>query len=131
MWIVGVSLLITVISIANALLMSVTERFREIGTLKCLGALSRFVVKLFLIESSFTGLVGSLIGSVGGAVLALMGYAYIFGLTPVLTSVDFGALALAGLGCVGVGVVLSVVAGIYPARVAARMIPAMALSSHV
>jgi len=36
-----------------------------------------------------------------------------------------------GLGCVAIGVVLSVIAGIYPARVAAKMVPAVALASHV
>jgi len=130
-WILAISLLITVGSIANAMLMSVTERFREIGTMKCLGALSSFVVKLFFLESSLIGLVGSVIGSVAGAAFSLIAYSCTFQAARVLAAVDFGALgARAGL-CVAAGVVLAVLAAIYPARVAARMIPAAALASNV
>jgi hypothetical protein len=130
-WILAVSLLITVGSIANAMLMSVTERFREIGTMKCLGALSSFVVKLFFLESSLIGLVGSVIGSVAGAAFALAAYSCTFQAARVFAAVDFAALgARAGL-CVAAGVVLAIVAAIYPARVAARMIPAAALASNV
>jgi len=130
-WILAVSLLITVGSIANAMLMSVTERFREIGTMKCLGALSSFVVKLFFLESSLIGLAGSVIGSVAGAAFSLVAYSCTFQAARVLAAVDFGALgARAGL-CVVAGVVLAILAAIYPARVAARMIPAAALASNV
>ena len=111
--------------------MSVTERFREIGTMKCVGALSGFVVKLFLIESSIVGLVGSAAGALGGAALALLGYGYVFGLGAVLSAVNLPALGLHGALCVLAGITLSVIAGIYPARVAARMVPAVALSTHV
>ncbi len=59
-WIIVISLLVTIIGISNAMLMSVTERFREIGTMKCLGALSNFVRRMFLIESALAGLVADL-----------------------------------------------------------------------
>ena len=51
------------------MLMSVTERFREIGTMKCLGALDGFIVKLFLIESLFQGMAGTVMGVLLGLVL--------------------------------------------------------------
>jgi ABC-type antimicrobial peptide transport system permease subunit len=130
-WIVVVSLLITVGGITNAMLMSVTERFREIATMKCLGALSTFVVKLFLIESSLMGLAGSLAGCAIGVAFSLLAYSYTFEFGKVLVSVDFATLAAYGAFSILAGVILAVVAGIYPARVAARMIPAAALSSHV
>lgn len=130
-WIVGVSLLITVIGIANAMLMSVTERIREIGTMKCLGALSGFVVKLFLIESSLMGLAGAVLGGLAGMGFSLLAYSLSFGFVKVWTSVSYGTLSLYGIVCIVVGVVLAVVAGIYPARVASKMIPASALSSNV
>ena len=58
-WLLGLALLVAFVGILNAMLMSVTERFREIGTMKCLGALDGFIVKLFLIESLFQGVVGT------------------------------------------------------------------------
>lgn len=130
-WIVAVSLLITVGGIANAMLMSVTERFREIATMKCLGALSSFVVKLFLIESSIIGLAGALAGSLAGVLFSILTYSYTFGMGNLLAAVRFDVLAAYAGVCAAVGVTLAVIAGIYPARVAARMIPAAALSSHI
>jgi len=50
-WLVVLSLLVCLVGIANAMLMSVTERFREIGTMKCMGALDGFIIKLFILES--------------------------------------------------------------------------------
>ncbi len=130
-WLVGISLLITIIGIANAMLMSVTERIREIGTMKCLGALPSFIVKLFLIESCLTGLAGAILGSLGGALFSLLAFSCTFGLVNVWTSVSYPTLALIALLCSLVGVFLAVLAGIYPARVAAKMIPASALTSNV
>ena len=64
-WLVSMALLTCTVGIANAMLMSVTERFREIGTMKCLGAENGTVVKLFLIESAMIGGVGSADGDSG------------------------------------------------------------------
>ena len=130
-WIVVVSLLVTVVTVANALLMSVTERFREIGTMKCLGALSKFIRMLFLIESALIGLAGSLLGALLGALLTLViyGFTYRFGL--VFLSIHYGWLLLAGVGAVVCGTLMAMAAAIYPARVAARMVPAAALRSTV
>lgn len=130
-WIVGASLLITAIGITNAMLMSVTERVREIGTLKCLGALSSFVVRLFLIESALVGLFGALLGVVLGMVVAVGGYAYLFGFGRIFMTLDYGTTALTTLACLVVGVILAVISGIYPARAAAKMIPASALATNV
>lgn len=130
-WVVVVSLVITLIGITNAMLMSVTERFREIGTMKCLGALSSFVIKLFLIETSMIGAVGSVLGVLLGGIFSLIAYVYTFGAGKVLVAVNYPLLLVIGVGCAVVGVILSVIAGIYPARVAAKMKPAAALASHV
>jgi cell division protein FtsX len=71
-WIVILSLLVCVVGIVNAQLMAVTERFREIGTMKCLGALDRFVLRLFILEAGMQGLAGACAGSVIGAAFSLM-----------------------------------------------------------
>jgi len=65
-WLIVMSLIVCVVGIANSMLMAVTERFREIGTMKCLGALNKFVVELFLLESGFQGLSGALMGALVG-----------------------------------------------------------------
>lgn len=130
-WIVVVSLAVTVIGVTNALLMSVTERFREIGTMKCLGALSVFIRRLFLIESALIGLVGSLIGSVAGILLTLLVYGGLYGFGLVFGALAYGPLLLTALAAVGTGGVLAMLAALYPARVASRMVPAAALRSTV
>ena len=132
-WIIIISLLVTVMGISNAMLMSVTERFRDIGTMKCLGALSAFIRQMFLIESALMGISGGLAGCVAGVSFSLAAYAITYGGELTLFSLR-GTYPLVLL-YVGValltGVALSVVAAIYPAAVAARMVPANALRSTV
>jgi hypothetical protein len=132
-WTVVVSLLVTVMGIANALLMSVTERFREIGTLRCLGALSSFVRTLFLLEATFSGAVGGLAGVLGGAIFSLLSHAIGYGI-PLVARVlaqGTGALVLWGLGAFVASLILSIGAALYPASVAARLVPASALRCSV
>lgn len=133
LWIVIISLLVTVIGISNAMLMSVTERFREIGTMKCLGALSAFIRRIFLLESSLMGVVGGVSGAALGMLFALLVYAFTYGWGLVATAAADGA-GLLGMyfgGSLMAGVVLAVVAALYPAQVASRMVPADALRSNV
>jgi hypothetical protein len=132
-FIVVVSLLVTVIGISNAMLMSVTERFRDIGTMKCLGALSSFVRTIFLLEASFMGAVGGTFGVVLGFFFAVGSYLVPYGLDLALIALGQhpGQLALAALGSLVAGIGLSVVAALYPATLAARMVPADALRSNV
>jgi hypothetical protein len=131
LWIVVISLLVTIIGVSNALLMSVTERFREIGTMKCLGALSAFIRMLFLIESALIGMAGSIIGVVVGAILPMVAYGFGYTFQAVLGSMPYGALILAGLASIVAGTLLAVAAAIYPAGIASRMVPASALRSTV
>jgi hypothetical protein len=130
-WIVVISLVVTVIGIANAMLMSVTERFREIGTMKCLGALSAFIRQVFFIEASLLGVVGAVGGCVGGTLFSAGVFSLSYGVELVGTSLTLTTLAWQSGLCVVAGVVLAVVAAIYPASVASRMVPAVALRSTV
>ncbi|MBT3192792.1 MAG: ABC transporter permease [Verrucomicrobia bacterium] len=132
-WIIIISLLVTVIGISNAMLMSVTERFREIGTMKCLGALSAFVRQIFLFESCLIGAVGGLLGSLVGSLFSILIYAFTYGFGVVMASVTstIGNLFLYLLLAFTAGVVLSMIAAIYPANVASRMVPADALRSNI
>ncbi len=131
LWMTIVSLIVTFICISNSLLMSVTERFKEIGTMKCLGALSSFVRQLFLIESSLIGAVGAIVGAIVGLLFAITGYGITFGFPLVLSSLNFGTILLYFVPCLVAGVGLSVFAALYPASFAARMVPGTALRTNI
>ena len=128
-WLVALSLCVAVVGIVNAMLMSVTERFREIGTMKCLGAMDSFIVKLFLLESTFLGAIGTAFGIVIGllltAVSSLISYWALRGL--VFSGMPWGDVLQAAVFAFAAGVVLSVVGTVYPAIVAARMEPVVAM----
>lgn len=123
---ITLSLLACLVGIMNSMLMSVSERIREIGTLKCIGALDSFIVKTYFVESSLQGVFGTLLGIVVGLlvslVVSLAGFKHHalrhFPVADVLGSV-FVALAI---GCL-----LSVVASIAPAYMAARKQPVDAM----
>jgi ABC-type antimicrobial peptide transport system permease subunit len=111
----------------------VTERFRDIGTMRCLGALSSFVRTLFLVEAAFMGVVGGALGALAGALFTMTTYLVPYGGALVLGAVGErpGALLLAALASILAGIVLSLLAALYPASTAARMVPADALRSTV
>ena len=108
--------------------MSVTERFREIGTMKCLGALDSFIVKLFLLESTFQGVAGTTAGIIIGFLLTLG-----------LALLDYGSFVIdyfPGAGIVQsafyaliAGTVLSLIGALLPAYRAAKMEPVEAMRS--
>jgi putative ABC transport system permease protein len=115
----AVSLLVGGIGIMNIMLVSVTERTREIGIRLAIGALERQVLSQFLVEaivlSLFGGLVGILLG-LGLAVLATRGLQVPFIVDPMILLIAFAFSALVG-----------VVFGYFPARRAARLDPIEAL----
>jgi predicted lysophospholipase L1 biosynthesis ABC-type transport system permease subunit len=125
-WLITLALLVAFVGILNAMLMSVTERFREIGTMKCLGALDSFIVKLFLIESLFQGVVGTVVGVLVGLGLSLLSLSASYG-KHVWTGLPFAALLAATALCLTIGVGLTVAAAVYPAWQAARMQPIEAM----
>jgi putative ABC transport system permease protein len=122
------------VGIVNALLMSVHERTREIGTVRALGMRRRSVVRLFVLEGFALGVVSAIVGvTLGGLGVVYLGWrgipmntitlAWMAGgdhLFPVLRATNVlsagGAIAL-----------LSTLAAIYPARVASRLEPREAL----
>src|SRR5512137_3044606 len=57
-WLVAIALAVSIVGITNAMLISVQERVKEIGTMKCLGALNRHITLLFFIEALLQGLTG-------------------------------------------------------------------------
>jgi len=125
-WIVVLSLLVCVVGIVNAQLMAVTERFREIGTMKCLGALNHFILRLFMLEAFMQGLAGSCAGALLGAIFAVISSTFLFG-PQVLTAFPLARVAGIMVIATATGCFLSLVGVVYPAIKAANMEPVEAM----
>ena len=120
------SLLACLVGIVNSMLMSVTERIKEIGTLKCLGALDGFIIRSYFIESSMQGVAGTALGCIIGLVVALSAALSNYG-RYVFPNLAYGGVLLALLLSFLVGTMLSIVAAILPAYMAAKKQPVDAM----
>ena len=130
-WLMSLSGFLCLVGITNTILMSVTERFREIGTLKCLGALDGFIIRLFLVESAFIGLVGSVIGAATGLVLAVVQIGAVLEFS-LLSAGNIAAAATSALPvAIATGTVLTILAAVYPTYVAAKMKPVDAMRTEI
>ncbi len=117
-----ISLLVGGIGVMNIMLVSVTERIREIGLRKALGGRPALIRRQFLVEASLLGFAGGLLG-VG---LGLAGAA----LLPAVSSSRVIISVPAALGAIVVAIVVAVAFGVYPASRAARLAPIDALRSE-
>jgi putative ABC transport system permease protein len=120
--IAGISLLVGGIGVMNIMLVSVSERVREIGLRKALGATPSVIRRQFLVEAAILGLLGGVLGWGLGATGPAI-------LTPVLqipVTISWVATALA----LGVSLAIGLIAGVYPASRAANLAPIDALRSE-
>jgi hypothetical protein len=121
-FLMAISFVVCMVGIANAMLMAITERFREIATMKCLGATDGFILQQFLMEAAIQGLAGGIAGTVIGGVLAVakgsvIYGSYLYGYFPII------GVMIAAATCVATGILLSTLASIYPSWSASRMAP--------
>ena len=120
--IAAISLLVGGIGVMNIMLVSVTERTREIGLRKALGATPSVIRRQFLVEASLLGLAGGVLGVLLGVVGRVV--------LPHLIGQPVSLSALATVGALGTALALGVGFGVYPASRAARLTPIDALRSE-
>ena len=117
--IAAISLLVGGIGVMNIMLVSVTERVREIGLRKALGATQRAIRRQFLVEASVLGLAGGILGAGIGLAGAVV--------LPHLISNPITISPTATVGAIIVAVGIGIIFGVYPATRAARLAPIDAL----
>ena len=120
--VVAIGIVVGGIVIMNIMLMSVTERTREIGILKSLGASRRDIRRQFLAESAILSLLGGVAGLLAGSALA----ALVEVASPLPARVTAWSVAVA----LGLGISVGIVFGVYPAHRAARLDPIEALRAE-
>jgi len=125
-WLVLVALVVMVVGVTNSMLISVYERYREIGTMKCIGALDQHILMLFIVESSIQGFSGGVLGYILGLIAAIISTGFTIGFDSIQT-VSASTLIFSFLTTTILSLVLSVVASIYPALRASRLDPVEAL----
>lgn len=116
---VAISLVVGGIVVMNIMLVAVTERTREIGIRKAVGARRRDVLRQFLTEAIILAAIGGLIGVAFGFAIAIV----VSQLTPLPYSLTWWSIALG----IGVSSLVGIAFGIYPAAKAARLDPIVAL----
>ncbi len=127
MAIAGISLLVAAVSIFNVMMMSVTERIREIGIMRSLGTQKGEILKMFVYEATVLGIVGSAVGAIFSfaigylVVVSLLGSADHF--------FEMGSLVYLPAAML-VGTVVCIISGLYPAWRASNLDPIEALRAE-
>jgi putative ABC transport system permease protein len=130
-WLVIMSILVTIVGICNSMLMAVTERFREIGTMKCLGALDSFVTSLFLIEAVLMAVIASSAGWLVGFFVAVISHLVALGWVATWAHITPGIFFEVLGASLIFGIIATVGAAIPPALQAAKMPAAAALRTQI
>lgn len=123
--IASISLLVGAVNIMNTMYTSVTQRTREIGVMKAIGASRRQIMTLFIFEAGIIGMIGGLLGVIVGASLSAGASYAATQAVQIQINPYLGPELL--LGAVAFSFTIGVISGVLPARRAAKMPPAEAL----
>jgi hypothetical protein len=126
-WLVSIALLVCIVSITNSMLIAVYERYREIGTMKVLGALDRHIMILFLLESAIMGFMGGILGFIVGGIGSIISGIIQVGFDPISDIQIHDWLSCFSFS-ISLAVCLGIFATLYPAYKAAKLNPVEALS---
>ncbi len=123
--IISIALFVGGLGIMNTMYMSVSERTKEIGIMKALGATKRQILAIFLIESGMIGIVGGVIGVVLGIGIGQLGLFLVRQTVGIPVQASYSVPTIAG--ALGVSFLLGVFSGFFPARNASRLEPVEAI----
>ena len=126
MFLLAISFVVCMVGIANAMLMAITERFREIATMKCLGATDGVIMAQFMMEAGIQGLAGGAVGVLIGFALASLKDGAVFG-SYLLTYFPLGNVLVCSVIAMLAGMALATLASLYPSWAASRMAPMEAM----
>ena len=129
-WLVFISLLICVVAITNSMLIAVYERYKEIGTMKCIGALDRHILLLFLFEATVLGLIGGVLGFIFGGGASIVTHGLQLGFDTVFQIQVYEVFYCFGFSIL-LAVVLTIISTLYPAYRAAKLSPVEALRYEI
>jgi putative ABC transport system permease protein len=120
----GISMVVAGVSIFNVMMMSVTERIKEIGIMRSIGTQKKEVMSMFIYEAAIIGVVGSIIGGVMSVIAGYAISALILNTTKHLFTLSNGLAVAEGMGF---GIAVCLLCGFYPAWRASNLNPIEAL----
>ena len=128
LWVLIISLIVCTISNTTTMILNVHKRYREIGTMKCIGAFDITILLLFLVESMILGISGGIIGFIIGCsfstLSAWINYGIVF-----LNKIVVMQMILGSLLAFFFVVIISILGSAYPAWRASKMLPIEAMKA--
>jgi ABC-type antimicrobial peptide transport system permease subunit len=121
-----IALVVSVVGITNAMLIAVFERYKEIGTIKCLGALDQHILLLFLVEAVIQGIIGGISGFILGMLAAFITTINNIGFD-IIFNIPFTSIFKYMISTTILSTFLTLMATLYPALKASELNPIEAL----
>jgi putative ABC transport system permease protein len=125
-WLVLLSFIVCIVGITNTMLMSVTDRFSEIATMKCIGAMDGFIMLLFVFEAFLQAIIGSVLGVTLGFALSFIRGLFSYNILAIESLRVLETIGASALSFI-TGIAIAAVAATWPSWAAARLAPMEAM----